>query len=284
MKKIVVAVDFSEHSTNIANFALKLAEINKAEILLFHTIIKPYYFSSPSIPEVFEYNQLSQNDIIVDARSTAINKLNDLIKSLDEQSGANVKIFSKIAEGVFEEDLETFCSDYFPSLIIIGSKGIDESNFLFGNRTIGVFNKSKFPVIAVPLIDLNTCINNVLYIADLEISNSVLIRKTYNLLEICDPKVFCVHLTEDSNYLKAYSSKEYLNSAFEAEITLNKFHCDVLEGEDKHEEIDNYIKKNNIDLIVFMPHKANFFQRLIGKNKSKNYLFETKLPIMAIRQ
>ncbi len=283
MKKIVVAVDFSAHTTKITEFALNLAMLNKAEILLFHTVIKHFYFSSPSIPEAFEFNPLTESGDNSESINSASEKLNALKESLIEQSESKIKVITKITEGDFEEDLEEFCSDYFPSVIIVGSRGIDESSYLFGNRAIGIFNKSKFPVIAAPAINLNSCIKNILYIADLEISNNVLIRKTYNQFDECDPKIFCAHLAEDSNYLKAYSSKEYLNSEYSTEVAINKFQCDVLEGDDKHEEIDNYIKKNNIDIIVFMPHKTNFFQRLIGKNKSKNYLFETKLPILAMR-
>lgn len=46
MKKIVVAVDFSAHTTKITEFALNLAMLNKVEILLFHTVIKHFYFLS----------------------------------------------------------------------------------------------------------------------------------------------------------------------------------------------------------------------------------------------
>lgn len=283
MKKIVVAIDFSEQSEKIAIFALKLAEINKAEIMLFHTVIKQYYFSSPSIPEAFEFNTLTETNNNDDVLEAAKTKMDTIISTISSHSASKIKIAYKITEGIFEDELETFCDDYFPSVIIVGSRGIDQSNFLFGSRAIGIFNKSKFPVIAAPAVEVNACISNVMFIADLESSNSVLIRKTFNKLENCDPKIFCVHLAEDNNYLKAYSSKEYLNSEYTKEIAENKFQCDVLESEDKQEEIDSYIKKNNIGLIVFMPHKANFFQRLIGKNKSKNYLFETRLPILAIR-
>lgn len=286
MKKILVAVDFSNHTTDSCNFAFNLAKLYKAEIMLFHTFNKHYYFSSPGIPDTFEVNPFPNAEYSSDNEANTIQQMETLQNELIEKGKTqsfSLKISTTITNGNFEGDLIDFCEDYFPSVVIVGSKGKDENSSLFGNTAIRIFNKLKFPVIAVPKISETKIISNILYIADLETPNNVLIRKTFNLLEDNNPKIYCVHLAEDSNYLKAYSSKEYLNSEYINEVNENKFQCEVLEGTDKQEEIDVFIREKQIDLIVFMPHKTNFFQRLIGQNNSKKYLFETNLPILAIR-
>ena len=287
MKKILIAVDFSSHTQFSCNYALDMAITNNAEIMLFHTYFTQYYFSSPSMPDAFEISPFSNSESSSEAEESAKTQMSSLQNELIERAKQNydksIKIKTKITNGNFADDLLDFCSDYFPSVVIIGSKGIGESTSLFGRTAIRIFNKLKHPVIVIPATDDSKTIENVMYIADLEASNNVLIRKTYNLLENFNPKIFCVHLAEDNNYLKAYSSNEYLKSEYQKELNVNKFQSDVLEGTDKHDEIDEFIKKNNINMIVFMPHKANFFQRLIGQEKSKEYLFETNLPILAIR-
>ncbi len=283
----MVAVDFSSHSSFSCNYALELAIINNAEIMLFHTYNKQFYFSSPSMPDAYEISPFSSSDFLTDVEQNAIEQIESLKNEIAERAVTNysktITIETQLSKGDFYDDLCNFCDEYHPSVVILGSRGLDESKFLFGDTTIKVFNRLKYPVITMPAKEHSANISNVMYIADLEASNNLLIRKTFNLLEKNDPKIFCVHLAEDNNYLKAYSSKEYLTSEYQKEMNNEKFQCEVFEGSDRQEEIDSFIKKNDIDLIVFMPHKANFFQRLIGQRTNKKYLFETYLPILAIR-
>lgn len=287
MNKILVAVDFSSHTAFSCSYALDLAIINKAEILLFHTYSKQFFFAAPSMPDAYEIGPFSNAELNLEAEEMANQQINSLQKELTDKAKLTydkpIKISTHITNGDFEEDLRDFCNDYHPSVVIVGSKGKGESSSLFGNTAIRIFNRLKYPVLAIPDIEHSKNFDKIMYIADLEFSNDILIRKTFNLMENSNPKIYCVHLAEDNDYLKSFSSKEFLNSEYSKEINNNKFQVDVLEGTDKQEEIDKFIKDNQINMIAIMPHKANLFQRLIGQNKTKKYLFETNLPILAIR-
>lgn len=280
MKRILVTIDFSPHSIHVCNYSLKLAEKYNAEIILFHTITKHFFITSPGISDTFELNSYIEND--KENEKIVYKEMLDLKEMLQKKS-PNIKISEHITSGDFEDDLNEFCFEYTPSLVVVGSKGKGETLSLFGNLAIRVFNRSSFPVLVVPANDNLNPPKNILFIADSNSNNKLLIRKTYNLLELLDPCIYCVNLVEDGNHLKAFAIKEELSSNFSNEISKGKFFYDILESNQKQDEIDAFIEKYKIDSIAFMPYKANFFQRLIGKECNRKYVFETNLPIFAIR-
>ncbi|MFZ4413257.1 MAG: universal stress protein [Bacteroidales bacterium] len=287
MKKILVAIDFSEHTSITCDYALEIAKINKAEVCLFHTFFDKIVTSTASIPDAYGINPYVNPELNAEieqnARMQMLDLQNALTLKLQNENVTAVTIKTMVTSNDFESDLNDFCDDYHPSLVVIGTRGKGQSLDVFGNTANKLMDELRFPVIALPEIETFLGIKNIMYATDLHVSDNVLIRKTFNLLENFDINIFCVHIVEKNDYLQAYSKMEELKLEFPKETEENKFHCDVLEGIHKQEEIDKFIKLNQIDLIVFLPHKTNIFRRLFGQNFSKKYLFETNLPLLAIR-
>ena len=287
MKKILVAVDFSEHTAIACNNAFEIAKISKAEICLFHTYFDKIAKSMPSIPDAYAVNSFVNFELNAEieqnAKKQILNLQNDLKAKIQNENISGVEINTIVTSKDFEADIIDFCEDYHPSMLIIGTKGKEQSSNIFGSTASQIIDNLRFPVLAIPDINTFLGIKNIMYITDLHSSDGVLIRRTFNLLENFNINLFCVHIVEKKDYLRSYSKMDELNLNFSKEVQEKKFYCDVLEGIDKHKGIDEFIKANNIDLIVFLPHKTNVFQRLFGQNFSKKYLFETNLPLLAVR-
>ncbi|MFZ4399517.1 MAG: universal stress protein [Bacteroidales bacterium] len=287
MKKLVVAIDFSEHTNITCSYALEIAKINKAEIYLFHTFIDNIISSTSSIPDTYGVNPYLNPEFYMEIEENAkiqmFNLKKDMLLKLQAADFPELPINTILTKNDFETDLINFCEDYHPSLVIIGTKGKGRTLNIFGNTASNIINELRFPVLAVPEIEGFTGIKNIMYATDLHVSDDLLIRKTYNLLENFDVNIFSVHIVEKSEYFKAYKSMEELKLIYTKERDEGKFYCDILESNDKQDEIDEFIKSNSIDLIVFLSHKTNIFQRLFGYNNQIKYFFETNLPLLAIR-
>ncbi|NVN94162.1 MAG: universal stress protein [Bacteroidetes bacterium] len=287
MKKILVAIDFSEHTIISCKYAIEIAKINKAEICLFHTCFDNILITNSSIPDAYTVNSFVDPELNSEIKQSANKQMldlrNDMILKLQNENITRITINTIITNNDFESDLIDFCDDFHPSIVIIGTKGKGESLKVFGTIASKIIDNLRFPVLAVPEIDAFLGVKNVMYTTDLHTSDDVLIRKTFNLLENFDVKMFCVHIVEKNDYLQAYSKMDDLKLIYSKEVDDKKFYCDVLESNNIHDEIDKLIKSNKIDLIIFLPHKTNLFQRLFGQHFSKKYLFETNLPLLAIR-
>jgi hypothetical protein len=57
----------------------------------------------------------------------------------------------------------------------------------------------------------------------------------------------------------------------------------LLENDHEKETLLNFIHDNQISLIAFIPHKRNIFRNLFYQGITKEDLFQTRIPIMAVR-
>jgi nucleotide-binding universal stress UspA family protein len=287
MNKILVAVDFSEYTDIACEYALEIAKLNKAEICLIHVYFDRIQSSASVIPDAYGINHFVNAELISDSEKNAEYQLlyikSDMISKLEKYNLSGIEVNTVVSSGSFESSFFDFCENYHPSIVIIGTKGKDKNPGIFGKAAHKIIEELRFPVLAIPVVASYSGIKNIMYATDLNDYDDVLIRKTYNLLDNFNIHIFCVHIVEKNEYLKAISIMDNLKLTYNKEKQEDRFNCDVFENINKHDEIENFIKENNIHLIVFHPQKTNFFKRLFGQNFSKKYLFETNIPLLAIR-
>ena len=132
MKRILVPVDFSDHTVNTCKYALEIAKKYGSEITLFHAYNDQLFVSSPSMPDAYDVNPYSNAELAEDIKNDVqvmINKLSDeLMNILTNENVKNVSIKTHISEGDLEFDLKQFCDEYHPSIIVIGSRGNGNSS------------------------------------------------------------------------------------------------------------------------------------------------------------
>lgn len=58
---------------------------------------------------------------------------------------------------------------------------------------------------------------------------------------------------------------------------------DFIENKDVNEGINDFAEKNNIDLIITLPQKRSFLERLFEKSLTRELLHLTRIPVMCIR-
>ncbi|MEI6822546.1 MAG: universal stress protein [Bacteroidota bacterium] len=288
MKRILVPVDFSDHTVNTCKYALEIAKKYGSEITLFHAYNDQLFVSSPSMPDAYDINPYSNAELAEDIKNDVqilINKLSvELMNILINENVKNVKIKTHISEGDLEYDLKQFCDDYHPSIIVIGTRGKGNSSNAFGVKAIHIINNVNWPVLAIPVSSKYKDLKNIMYTTIFEQNEDVLIRKLFNKFEAFEAKIHCVHIWGDEDYLKDEVKLEELKETFSVEVASGNFICDILENEDYHKGIQEYITKNNIDLIAFVPHKAKLFQRLFGQNNPDKELFNINLPLFSMRE
>ena len=288
MKKILVPIDFSDHSINTCRYALEIAKKYGSEITLFHAYNDQLFVSSPSLPDAYDINPYSNAEISEDIKNDSqlhINKLSDeLINTLANENVKNVSIKTHITEGDFEFDLKQFCDEYHPSIIVIGLKGKGNSTNSFGVKAIHILNNVNCPVLAIPVSSNYKGLKNIMYASTFEHVDDVLIRKLFNRFEAFNANIYCTLIWGKESYLKDKVKMEELKETFSVEAASGNFNCDILEKDDYQKEIKEYIYNNNIDLIAFVPHKANLFQRLFGQNNPDKELFNIKLPLLSMKE
>lgn len=142
-KKILVPIDFSEHSKLVLRYALKLADTYNSSITLFHS------FEQQVHPAFYASGKTSLFEIDRELRQRATEAMTKL---RNEFGKSNISTNYMLAEGpAYHEIVEYAKKENFDLLVIAthGLRGLEHS--LIGSTTEKVIRHAELPVLTVKL-------------------------------------------------------------------------------------------------------------------------------------
>ena len=140
MKPIVVPVNFSENSQNAARYAADLALSIGAEIQLLYIFQIPMSLSEVPMPEqAFE-----------DLQGSGREMLDRLSHELSRRSRGKLHIHSDMEIGTVESQIEKYCKEKEPLLVVMGATGGGLENALTGSSSVRAVRHLPYPVLVVP--------------------------------------------------------------------------------------------------------------------------------------
>jgi nucleotide-binding universal stress UspA family protein len=286
MKKILVPIDFSDNTDTSCLYALEIAKKFNSEIRLFHSYFDQVIVSDSSFPTGVDtdtmINEQLLKDIELRAKSDIQNLQSKLVDLLKKDGARNVKVVFTLVGGEPESQIVEECREYKPDLIVMGSSGKGKANFLTGSISKTVMNNADLPVMAIPAGYTYKGINNVLYMTDFDGPDNELITRLMSVLKDFDIKIHCMHLNiKESRRLENEECMNKIKTHFSKEIESGHFCCHLIDGNEINEDIEKFVKENNMDIIAFLSHKRNIFKRLFTSKVTKKDLFQADIPLMA---
>jgi nucleotide-binding universal stress UspA family protein len=143
-RKFLVALDGSKAAENALNYALKLAEMTSAELVLF-TVVPPVFLPSYSI-------YVLKSEAIADcAKELETSFRGVLSKALSElhASKPSVKVSTMFEKGEPHEKIAEAAEKGKFDLIIMGSRGLGGRVSTLGSVSSRVIDKACCPVLIV---------------------------------------------------------------------------------------------------------------------------------------
>ncbi len=147
MKKIVVAVDFSNATPGVLEMASRLAKSFGAALELFHVIEpEPSYTAYGFTPDEFP----AMNAFQEEAKRRATRKLGELLASVHaDVPGAT----SKLTEGSPLHSLLDHVKESGADFVVVGSHGHGViASLLLGSVAEGMVRKAAVPTLVVPAV------------------------------------------------------------------------------------------------------------------------------------
>jgi nucleotide-binding universal stress UspA family protein len=288
MKRMLVPVDFSPHTDISCQFALLIAKATGAEMILFHSFFDQLYFAGGGFNSGgFESGIMLTDKIILDFQKQKETRLRELADGLNSnllQSGkSDVKVSYHMGSGDPEVQILQAIEQYRPDLIIMGSSGMGKKRLLSGSVARRIMNSAEIPVIAVPEMDEVHDIRNVVYMTNFDPADHEVIVKIDKLLSPFHVSMFCFHLCDKNDIAIAKKKMEnfagsQLFKALEGRIS---FH--LLDAENQQEALRIFMDEQMTDLVAFIPHKRNVLKNIVFQGLTKEDLFLTHIPILAIK-
>lgn len=266
MNTIVVPTDFSSAAENATAYAAQLARKINASVLLLHV------YSLPLPMTDYPVLITTADDVKKAADKGLRNALENAGKYFPD---VQFETESRLGDVVTE--IETACKEKNPFALVVGTK--QESSFdrfLFGDTTVSLAKACSYPLIAVAEGSTATVPANIVLATDMQNMEDIPTNKISAIVSQLQATLHVVHVeikTEET------ISADALLKALAG--TNASYHC--ITEKDVEEGLKHYVQENNIDLVLVLPHKHNFYERLFFRGHTSSILHSMPVPVMSLR-
>lgn len=278
MKRILVPTDFSETATIALNFAIESARILPAKITLLHSyeIYADYSADYLGINTELTYSILNESEI----------RLDRLRESIQEKHHLEVDTFlstyplnEAILKAIEEKNID---------LIVMGTLGNSGTKEkIWGSRTSAVIGKTTVPVIAIPHDYKWKKPEKILFATNHFQDDSRILNSVFELsgLYMANVQVAVFTDTENDKTETYLHNKQHIaeyEDTLKARYYENTVSSVHLIGKDFSDTLQEYIKKNEIDMLIMVTYQAGFWKRLFNPSITRKMSYNTQIPLLAI--
>lgn len=273
MKTILIPTDFSAISENAVDYAAEIAKADNAEIVLLHVYQAP--FVTPEVPSMVT----SINDI----EESCVKELIKLRSRIHLQHGPHIKVEYAYRCGYAVEEIDRVAKELHPDLIVMGMRGAGYlEKKLIGSVTTSLIEKTKYPVLIINKGIKFNGLKKIVFAYDyLPLENQKTLEPVKNLSKLFDAHVYVLNVVREPvlvpNVKEAVAGVR-LDHLLE-EIN-HSFH--FVEDENVLAGLNGFIEERRIDLMVILPHKHSFMNKLFNETHTSQVAFGAKTPILAI--
>ncbi len=286
--RILVPIDFSEHSLIACEYAAALASRVNAEIKLLHS-----YYDPPSVasafPDAFSY-ELGMGGLQKDLENIAKTDIKvfkeKIIERVRLKGILDLKISTLLVQGNIEDEILEVARNYKPHLIVIANRGKDkESDKPVGHVTADIIDHAEFPVFAIPEQGSFKQFenNNLLYMTDFDDPDFSAFRKLMSIISPYNMKVHCIHVGEQSKSTFDSVQMEELQDKISVQYPDFPVECHLINDSDMVKGVNGFVAEYKIDIIALSNRKHSFIYRLFNDSNAKKMLYNIAVPMLVFR-
>lgn len=262
MKQIIVPTDFSVPAENAMLYAGQLAEKTGAGILLLHVFQIPVSMSEVPVLMI-SAEELKHNADI------GLNKTKEILA----KSYPSITVRTESRMGDVTDELKDVCREIDTMAIVTGKHGAGGvERFFFGSTSSAIVRHAQAPVIVVPENAIKKEVRSIALAIDEK--EQLPHRKIRNFVEALGAQLHVIHVQPQKT-----STKEF-NTVVEG---LNIVPKTIRDDEFLH-GIQTYLKENNIDMLMILPHKHSFLERLTFRTHTEELLRKLDIPLVCINE
>ncbi len=291
-RKILVPVDFSDNSFKACIVAFRIAAIHDATVHLLHSYIDPTYTARASmqLSETLDFEPGADaiEDITMEREISrvAADSMRDLEAKIREKIKDGVlppaRFDSEVVEGLPEDSVDEYAGTHHPMLIVMGTKGADETNrHLFGSVTAEVLDSCRCTILTVPdstSIPTVDKLRNVIFFASGTQDDILTLDALYRLLPETSLSITLVALPEKGTEKGAQGLLSYCRGHYPPYT----FSLSPLSLTNPVDDYDRIAEGQKVDFIVVGTRKRNIFARLFSPTLAHKLLFHADTPLLSI--
>jgi nucleotide-binding universal stress UspA family protein len=272
MTRIIVPTDFSDTAYNAASYAIKMAaDLHGAHVTLYNCFDK-VAAGADGTPLSGESDTRMRITILA---------LQNLKERLDGHNWAKIDILAE--EGSLIPNLEALVKREKIDLVVMGINGATRiEQIMIGSTTLGLVNRSVVPVMIIPPDAQYRKIRKILYSSDMkQVEDSTPAAALKNIIEILGARLSVGHVSHD--YYGEVTQELKMERRKLNEMLVDyepDYH--ILPWADFTDSINKLAEEIHADLVVTVPRKHSFLNKLFTTSHTKKLAYHSHLPVLAL--
>lgn len=270
MKKIIVATDFSKPAHHACMYAADLATRLSADLIVFHVIPIPFTTSEITVP--FDLDREQEEAVLI---------IRELQRQIGSRVHGRIATSMSIHVGTFFYELNKLCEKVDPALVVMGSRGTSSiEQTVFGEHSVYAMKHLAWPVITVPQSATFGNIKTIGLACDFEhVAETVPAEQIRALVQSLGAGLHILNTGKKTSF----NSDMFIEST----VVQNLFQdlqptYDLLAGENDDRTIIEFAEKNKIDLLIVLPKRHGFVDKLLHHSHTSQFVLYSGVPILAL--
>lgn len=273
--KILCPTDFSECSLNAIEYATRLGEKYKADLILFHVLNRE------------DYEKLSPSDSLGKYQMDfVLEKLQNLQNAVLKESLKNglKSCISIVKEGSIVKETLEYATEINAGLIVVGTEGVNDfRENIIGSRASRIVEQSDRDILVVPRKVYFKAPRKLVYASDYLEEDKIAIQKIVEVAKFFDSEIDLVHVStthkalDKSLHMTVVEEIKPFIKYDKVNFILKSFRDDVALG------LENYLQTAKGDILVTLSEKKSFFDQIFSKSLSKKMAYFINKPLWVIK-
>jgi nucleotide-binding universal stress UspA family protein len=262
MIKILVPVDFSATSSNALTYAIRLFGVSELEITLLHV-----YETRSTTMMIKNIDKMIEDDCRLE--------MNELIEKFIKKH-PKVTFKFKILKDYAVQAIRAYGDSGDYDFIVMGTQGASGLKEVFlGSVAGGVISKTTAPVIVVPEGYAFAPLNEIVVaLGDAPFSKKEVADPLRKIASLHKSKIKVLHISDEK--------PDSIESALKEINDLNPSVEYTFGSGDIHEDLNEYLIKNDSGLLCLMRSKKGFFERLFKESVTLKQTFDSPAPLLIL--
>ncbi|RTE52412.1 universal stress protein [Arenibacter aquaticus] len=277
MRTVLIPTDFSASAVHAIDYALELYKCERTNFYFLHAYADEVYGPFKTNGETSLEEQKQK------VKKHSDQSLYDLIAKLKKREHNPRHSFeAHSAFDILVDAVNDFVNKINIDLIIMGTKGeTEDKKITFGSHTVQVFKYVQCPVLAIPKAYKYRQPKKILFPSDYMLPYKRRELKLLNTLAAeFKSEVYSLYLSD----FEELSHRQIDNQRFLKEALTSAFlYFERSPTKNKAEAIMDYIKNNNIDMLVMVNSRHSFLEDMLYRSTVDEIGLRLKIPFLVMQ-
>lgn len=274
MKSILVPTDFSPISKNALAYAVGLAEKLDAQITLLHAY---HTFSINIDPGLLVKEYKEDVEMFKKVSEIQLKAICEEIKNTTTCKCGYVNYL-----GLAKDVIVEYTNDTKPDMLIMGTESLMPiERIVYGTVTGKIIKEVTCSILVVPEDVKYSYPKKIAFAIDYHDSDLNELKFIEQIAKKFKSETHIVHVVtnyEDMEFEEAYFTQT--KNEIKKNIPKNNTIFRLIKGNDISEELERYVKEEQIDIIAVAKTKKSFLERLFSEDITQKLFYHTKMPLL----